>query len=224
MAAKKSEIMSGYEARKIDTEFYVDYDEDNEYWGVFGDNSGFCYFLGEKDIAEERAKQMNSEKSSKRESKISNQFRRLVEQHLFEGERVWTDLTPDLIKNAVSVGWRSFADGKPPIEKELSNYFTIGVNVKKDTDHFVLQLVNLGVLFVLYGNGIEVELVPSSFGRSLGLDSILFSKQFPKDKTIEKAKDEMYRLEYSISELTDDPKLSIDIIELKLKGLGFVKQ
>ncbi len=35
--------MDGWQASKIDTDYYADYDDTTESWGVFGNNSGFCY-------------------------------------------------------------------------------------------------------------------------------------------------------------------------------------
>jgi hypothetical protein len=46
------------EARKLDTHFYADAEDGS--WGVFGDNTGFCYELVmDKGEAEKMAFQMN---------------------------------------------------------------------------------------------------------------------------------------------------------------------
>jgi len=37
--------MNRKEASRVDTEFYIDYDDESDCWGVFGDVSGFCYAL-----------------------------------------------------------------------------------------------------------------------------------------------------------------------------------
>jgi hypothetical protein len=47
--------MNRSEALALDTDFYAD--NDPEYgWGVFGDNSGFCYLLSDKVSCENEAK------------------------------------------------------------------------------------------------------------------------------------------------------------------------
>jgi hypothetical protein len=52
--------MNGWQATKIDTEYYSDYDEITNNWGVFGNESAFCYSLhGTEDSAIEAANEMN---------------------------------------------------------------------------------------------------------------------------------------------------------------------
>ena len=50
--------MNRQEALALDTDFYAD--NDREYgWGVFGDNSGFCYLLSDKVSCENEAKRLS---------------------------------------------------------------------------------------------------------------------------------------------------------------------
>jgi hypothetical protein len=51
--------MNAHQALALDTDFYAE--EDEEYgWGVFGDNSGFCYLLSDESACENEAERLRS--------------------------------------------------------------------------------------------------------------------------------------------------------------------
>lgn len=57
-------------AWKLDTEVYVEMDENMSFWCVFGDNSGFAYF---NSVDEEKAKQYADELNKNKKSDLTYQ-------------------------------------------------------------------------------------------------------------------------------------------------------
>jgi len=58
-----NKIMTRSEAIQVDEEFYADYDDQTNDYGVFGVTSGFCYSTWtDLDEAEKRARRMSAEK------------------------------------------------------------------------------------------------------------------------------------------------------------------